>query len=68
MKVSANLSLRIGLVAPLWMPIPPTTYGGIERHLYLLTEELVRRGHLVTLFATADSVTTGRLASVRFPD
>jgi len=54
---------RIGVVAPLWMPVPPVTYGGIERHLHLLVEELVRRGHDVTLFAAGDSRTSATLQS-----
>ena len=53
--------LRIGIVAPLWTAVPPRAYGGIERHLHLLTEELVRRGHAVTLFASGDSQTTAVL-------
>ena len=53
--------LRIGVVAPLWASVPPRTYGGIERHLHLLTEELVHRGHSVALFATGDSQTSGEL-------
>ena len=56
--------LRLGIAAPLWMPIPPGTYGGIERHLYLLVEELVRRGHDLTLFASGDSKTSARLHAV----
>lgn len=57
----AGLHLRIGIVAPLWVPVPPRTYGGIERHLSLLTDELVRRGHSVTLFASGDSRTRAEL-------
>jgi glycosyltransferase involved in cell wall biosynthesis len=53
--------LRIGIVAPLWAPVPPREYGGIERHLHLLSEELTRRGHAVTLFATGDSRTSAEL-------
>ncbi len=56
--------LRIAQVAPLWTPIPPTTYGGIELVVHLLGEELVRRGHQVTLFASGDSKTSGKLRSV----
>jgi glycosyltransferase involved in cell wall biosynthesis len=43
------------------MPVPPRTYGGIERHLALLADDLVSRGHAVTLFATADSATSAAL-------
>ncbi len=56
--------LRIGLAPPLWTPIPPRTYGGIELVVHLLTEELVRQGHDVTLFGTGDSHTTARLEPV----
>jgi glycosyltransferase involved in cell wall biosynthesis len=56
--------LRIGLVPPLWTPIPPRTYGGIERVVFLLTEELVRQGHEVTLYGTGDSRTSARLEAV----
>jgi len=56
--------LRIAIVAPLWASVPPVTYGGIERHLYLLIEELTQRGHSVTLFATGDSRTSALLRSV----
>lgn len=57
-------SLRIALVAPLWTSVPPVAYGGIERHLHLLVEELARRGHSVTLFASGDSRTSATLRSV----
>ncbi len=43
---------------------PPRLYGGTERVVSYLTEELVRQGHDVTLFATADSVTTAELRPV----
>lgn len=54
--------MRIAQVAPLYERVPPRLYGGTERVVYALTEELVRRGHDVTLFATADSLTSARLA------
>ena len=57
-------SLRIAQVAPLWTPIPPRTYGGIELLLKLLCDELVERGHDVTLFASADCSTRARLHPV----
>jgi len=53
--------MRIAQVAPPFESIPPTRYGGTERVVSLLTEELVRRGHEVTLFASGDSVTAARL-------
>ncbi|MBF2025699.1 MAG: glycosyltransferase family 4 protein [Oscillatoriales cyanobacterium C42_A2020_001] len=56
--------MRIAQIAPLWERVPPTTYGGTELVVSLLTEELVRRGHEVTLFASGDSITAATLESV----
>jgi glycosyltransferase involved in cell wall biosynthesis len=53
--------MRIAQVAPPFQSIPPAGYGGTERVVSLLTEELVRRGHDVTLFASGDSTTSARL-------
>ena len=53
--------MKIAMVAPLAESVPPSHYGGTERVVSVLTEELVRRGHDVTLFASADSVTTATL-------
>jgi glycosyltransferase involved in cell wall biosynthesis len=53
--------MRIAQVAPLAESVPPEGYGGTERVVSYLTEELVRLGHDVTLFATADSETTADL-------
>src|SRR3954462_7124039 len=53
--------MRIAQVAPLYESVPPKFYGGTERVVSYLTEELVRQGHDVTLFASADSVTSARL-------
>jgi glycosyltransferase involved in cell wall biosynthesis len=53
--------MRIAQVAPPFQSIPPAGYGGTERVASLLTEELVRRGHDVTLFASGDSTTSARL-------
>lgn len=53
--------MRIAQVAPLWERVPPPAYGGTELVVNLLTNELVRRGHDVTLFATGDSVTLAKL-------
>jgi glycosyltransferase involved in cell wall biosynthesis len=55
--------LRIAQVAPLYESVPPRRYGGTERVVSFLTEELVRQGHEVTLYATADSMTSARLVS-----
>ena len=53
--------MRIAQVAPLYESVPPKKYGGTERIVAYLTEELVRQGHEVTLFASGDSVTAARL-------
>jgi glycosyltransferase involved in cell wall biosynthesis len=53
--------MRIAMIAPLVEPVPPPLYGGTERVVSVLVEELVRRGHDVTLFASGDSRTTARL-------
>lgn len=53
--------MRIAQIAPLWEQVPPSAYGGTELVVSLLTDELVRRGHDVTLFASADSQTCGHL-------
>ena len=56
--------MKIAQVAPLYESVPPQLYGGTERVVSYLTEELVRQGHEVTLFASGDSVTTARLEPV----
>ena len=56
--------LRIAQVAPLFERIPAKKYGGTERVIYALTEELVKMGHDVTLFASGDSITSAKLISV----
>jgi glycosyltransferase involved in cell wall biosynthesis len=53
--------VHIGIIAPLTESIPPKLYGGTERVVSVLTEELVRRGHEVTLFASGDSETSANL-------
>jgi glycosyltransferase involved in cell wall biosynthesis len=53
--------MRIGMIAPLEMRVPPLGYGGTELVVSLLAEELVRRGHEVTLFASGDSETAAEL-------
>src|SRR5581483_6312921 len=54
-------AMRIGQIAPLIESVPPRMYGGTERVVYHLTEQLVRLGHEVTLFASGDSRTSARL-------
>lgn len=56
--------MRIAQVAPLWEQVPPPAYGGIELVVSLLTEELVRRGHEVTLFASGDSKSQAKIDSI----
>jgi len=53
--------MRIAQVAPLYESVPPKLYGGTERVVAYLTDELVARGHDVTLFASGDSTTKARL-------
>jgi glycosyltransferase involved in cell wall biosynthesis len=53
--------MRIAQIAPLMESVPPRLYGGTERIVSYLTEELVRLGHDVTLFASGDSVTSAEL-------
>ncbi len=55
--------MRIAQVAPLYESVPPKYYGGTERVVSYLTEELTRLGHEVTLFASGDSVTSARLVA-----
>jgi glycosyltransferase involved in cell wall biosynthesis len=56
--------MRIAQVAPLFESVPPRLYGGTERVVSWLTEELVGQGHEVTLFASGDSVTSAELVPV----
>jgi glycosyltransferase involved in cell wall biosynthesis len=55
--------MKIAQVAPLYESVPPKYYGGTERVVSYLTEELVRQGHEVTLFASGDSVTNARIVA-----
>src|SRR3984893_3851139 len=57
----AGLEMRVAQVSPLYESCPPKLYGGTERVVSYLTEELVRQGHEVTLFASGDSRTTSTL-------
>jgi glycosyltransferase involved in cell wall biosynthesis len=58
------MRLRIAQLAPPFESVPPTAYGGTERVVSTLTEELVRRGPDVTLFASGDSTTAARLVPI----
>lgn len=55
--------MKIAQVAPLYESVPPKLYGGTERVVSYLTEELIRLGHDVTLFASGDSTTKARLVA-----
>jgi glycosyltransferase involved in cell wall biosynthesis len=57
--------MRIAQISPLFEAVPPKLYGGTERVVYSLTEELVAMGHDVTLFASGDSITSAKLAPMR---
>jgi glycosyltransferase involved in cell wall biosynthesis len=57
--------MKIAQIAPLFESVPPKLYGGTERIVSYLTEELVRQGHDVTLFASGDSRTAARLVPCR---
>jgi glycosyltransferase involved in cell wall biosynthesis len=56
--------VQIAQVAPLAEPVPPALYGGTERVVFWLTEELIRQGHDLTLFASGDSKTSAKLVPV----
>ena len=56
--------MKIALISPVWFPVPPTGYGGIEWIVWLLADGLVDAGHDVTLFASGDSHTKAKLVSV----
>src|ERR1700728_2330900 len=56
--------MKIAQVAPLMEAVPPRLYGGSERVVAYLTDELVSLGHQVTLFASGDSVTKAKLEAV----
>jgi glycosyltransferase involved in cell wall biosynthesis len=56
--------VKIAQVAPLTESVPPRFYGGTERVVAFLTDELVNQGHHVTLFASGDSRTSGHLAAI----
>jgi glycosyltransferase involved in cell wall biosynthesis len=56
--------LRIAVISPVWFPVPPTGYGGIEWVVWLLADGLVDAGHDVTLHASGDSRTEAKLEAV----
>jgi glycosyltransferase involved in cell wall biosynthesis len=56
--------MRVALVPSLWARVAPATQGGIEYLVYVLAEELVKRGHEVTVFTSSDSLTTARIEAL----
>lgn len=56
--------LKIAQIAPIIERVPPKKYGGTERMVHALTEQLVKRGYDVTLYASGDSITSAKLKSV----
>jgi glycosyltransferase involved in cell wall biosynthesis len=56
--------MKIAILSPVWFPVPPTGYGGIELVVSLLADGLADAGHDVTLFASGDSLTKANLAYV----
>ena len=64
MNTKRSGALRIALVAPPFLPIPPLRYGGTERVVGVLADGFHRRGHDLTVFAAGDSQTPGRLVPV----
>lgn len=56
--------MKIAQVAPLIESVPPKLYGGTERVVSYLTDELLRQGHDVTLFASGDSRTNATLVAI----
>jgi glycosyltransferase involved in cell wall biosynthesis len=63
-RSSSSTILRIAQIAPLYESVPPRLYGGTERVVSFITEELASRGHEVTLFASGDSKTAATLEAV----
>jgi glycosyltransferase involved in cell wall biosynthesis len=63
-RSAKSADMKIAQVAPLYESVPPKLYGGTERVVSYLTEELVRQGHDVTLFASGDSITRAKLNAI----
>jgi glycosyltransferase involved in cell wall biosynthesis len=60
-RSGSSATLRIAEIAPVWLPVPPPGYGGIERVVAVLADQLVEQGHDVTLFAVGGSATRAHL-------
>src|SRR2546421_3246123 len=56
--------MKVAVLSPVWFPVPPTGYGGIEWVVSLLADGLADAGHDVTLFASGDSRTKAKLSAV----
>src|ERR1700731_1331403 len=56
--------LRVAMLAPPWISVPPAGYGGVESVVSALTEALVRRGHAVTLFCAPGSVSSAEVVTL----
>jgi glycosyltransferase involved in cell wall biosynthesis len=64
LRVVEKEALRIALLAPPWIAVPPPGYGGVEHVVALLADELIGRGHFVTLFAAPGSRSTARVRAL----
>lgn len=62
-RIMQKNPMKIAQVAPLYEAVPPKMYGGTERIVSFITEELVKMGHKVTLFASGDSITKAKLVA-----
>lgn len=56
--------MRIAINSPIWVRVPPVRYGGIEMIIHILTDELVKMGHDVTVYASGDSIVNAKLKHV----
>ena len=61
---AAAAPLRIAMLAPPWISVPPPGYGGVEEVVSVLTEALVKRGHAVTLFCAPGSVSNATVVTL----
>src|SRR3954449_3040105 len=61
---SGNQPLRIAMLAPPWLPIPPPAYGGIESVVHLITRQLVEDGHEVVLFCAPGSESSAEVVEI----
>ena len=59
-----DVPLRVAMLAPPWISVPPPGYGGVESVVSVLTQALVRRGHAVTLLCAPGSMTSARMVTL----